>query len=710
LPRASKSQDRNCGRSTTARLRRRSAHGEKGFTLIELLIVTSVMPIIVGAITAGLLTVISLQSSVSGRLGDSGNAQVVQSTFIKDVQSATFITTDATSTPQCGSSSDTQLLGLQWGNSGISDSPSTVVSYDIVPITNGSVTTYSLVREYCTFGNFTTPSDSTTVATDIAGPGVQPPPCTSSAGCIPTDVSHNPPIAWTSSSAVPLVKFEITELNSNYEFTLTANSLAWTPPGAGGSVSPPFSPLTLLNTVSGAGSSLSMQAGSILNITGTGAAGTTVALASTYDSSVSIPGDAALTASTVFTEDPNLASLNGAGLGTMTPEFYFYSATTPDPLASLFNSSTAPNNPSLGVWPLPLASCTVSGSTYNCPSGQYNTDPNFPSGSTVTFCGQLQGGVCAGGFGDFEFENTLKIPSNSTITFEQGDYVFDGTPAISPDVVQSQTLSWTSTPPASPAINGTYTPAASSSASGLTATYSVSGNCSITAGVVKFTANGTCDVNATQAGNATYGPADQIQQVIPIPHSSKTVQTITFTSTQPTSEAINATYTPTATASSGLTPTFAVSGNCSINVGTGVVTFTGAGTCDINASQAGNSTYLQAPVNQQAIVVIAGTGVTTITGSNVLFYATSGSINFGANSAVQLTPSGSGLAIWDAGSGATVTINNVATNANTYGGIYVPGGTVHATSSSFTGTMSVMFIVAQNLVMDQQLTVNVTGP
>jgi len=715
--RASKSHDRVGGRSATTRARRRSQHGEKGFTLIELLIVVSVMPIIVGAITAGLLTVISLQSSVSSRLGDSGNAQIAQSTFIKDVQSATFITTYGASTPQCGSSSDTQLLGLQWGNTqsditnGVSTSPSTVVSYDIVPVTNGSTTTYSLVREYCSLGNLATPSSATTVAYDIAGPGVQPPPCTSGAGCNPYDTSHNPPIAWTSSAAVPLVKFEITELNSGYEFTMTANSLAQTPPGAGGSVGPPFSPLTLLNTASGVGASLSMNSlgGSILNITGTGAAGTTIALASTYDSSVLIPGDAALTASSVFTEDPNLASLDGAGggLGATTPQYY--SSVISDPLASIFNSSTAP--PASSAWPLSAVSCTVVGSTYTCPAGLYTSDPNFPSGSIVCFCGYSGGG----GYGDYEFQNTFKIPSNSTITFDQGEYVFDGSPAISPDVVQSQTLTWTSPPPSSPVNGTTYTPTATAS-SGLTTAISLgsgSTGCTLTAGVVKITGNGTCLVNANQAGNVSYGPADQIQQVIPIPHSAKTVQTITFTSAQPASEAINATYTPTATAGTGVTVTFAVTGSCSIN-GSSVVTFTGAGTCDINANAGGNGTYIQAPEAQQAIVIIAGTGVTTITGNNVLFYipptATNGSVNFGTNASVELTPLGSGLAIWDASSGATVTITNVATSRNTYGGIYVPGGTVHAMSSSYTGTMSVMFIVAQNLIMDQQLTLNVTGP
>jgi prepilin-type N-terminal cleavage/methylation domain-containing protein len=550
--RASKSLDRDGGRSQVTRLRRHTGQDEKGFTLIELIIVVSVMPIIVGAITAGLVTIISLQSSTSGRLGDSGNAQIVSSTFIKDVQSATFITTDAMSTPQCGSSSYTQLLGLQWGNSqsdianGISSAPSTWVSYDIVPVTNGSTTTYSLVREYCTLGNSSNPS-STTVADDIAGPGVQPPPCTSSAGCNPYDTAHNTPIGWTSPASVPLVNFEITELNSGYEFTLSANSLAWTPPGANsGTNGPAFSPLTLLSKASGTGSDLNMSNGSILTITGSGTAGTTMALASPNDSSASVPADAALSASTVFTEDPNLASLAplvGGGLVNLqnivtgTPQFYASSIS--DPLSSTFDAADAP--PASSAWPLPgPVTCSKVGLVYKCPPGDYTADPGFVSGSTVCFCGYDGGG----GYGNYEFAKTFMIPLNSTITFNQGEYVFDG------------------------ANNGSA-----------------------------------------------------------------------------------------------------------------------------------------------AIAPDSGSGATTIVGNNVTFYVppTSGTVNFGSGSSVELTPLGSYPTIWDL-STSSVTINNVANNRNTYGGIYVPGGTVNAANSTVSGTMSVMYVIAQSLTLNPQVDLNVTGP
>jgi hypothetical protein len=146
----------------------------------------------------------------------------------------------------------------------------------------------------------------------------------------------------------------------------------------------------------------------------------------------------------------------------------------------------------------------------------------------------------------------------------------------------------------------------------------------------------------------------------------------------------------------------------------GIVTFNAAGTCDVNASQAGTSTFLQAPVSQQAIVVIPGTGTTFITGNNILFYVrpTGGSVNFGNTSSVQLTPLASGLTIWDASTSGTasVTLTNIGTSINTYGGIYIPDGSVNVTSTSYASNLSAMFIVAQTMNMGSKIILNVTGP
>ena len=87
---------------------------------------------------------------------------------------------------------------------------------------------------------------------------------------------------------------------------------------------------------------------------------------------------------------------------------------------------------------------------------------------------------------------------------------------------------------------------------------------------------------------------------------TRSTQTISFTSTAPASAEVGgATYTPTATATSGLpvdlTIDASASSVCTIN--TGEVSFTGAGTCVINANQAGNEHYLPAPQVQQSFTV-----------------------------------------------------------------------------------------------------------
>jgi prepilin-type N-terminal cleavage/methylation domain-containing protein len=726
-----------CGgwRSRATGGHRRAARGEKGFTLIELLIVVTIMPIIVGAISGGLFTVLSLQTTTANRLADTSDGQIISSTFIKDVQSSTFITTMVASTPQCDSSAGyTQLLGLQWGNStqdianGVSTNPSTLISYDIVPVTGGPTTTYSLVREECTSGNYATPSSSTIVSNDIIGTGAntQPRPCYTSASCTDSDDPvHNPQIGWTSPAAtispnspslkMPVVKFVLTEANSKILFTLMANSLSWTPAAAGGTVGPPFSPVTLLSQAPGI--VLNMQSAAVINITGSGIAGTTAAFASPNDGSVVIPGDAALNASQAFTEDPNLETITGAGLGgpQVDPIPQYFTSPIPDPMLPIIaaNQLTAPTASS--AWPLTpgLGACTGTFPTFTCGQGDYTTAPTFPTGSNVTF---------NAGFGNYEFNTPFIIPLNSNITFGEGNYVFDGSPAIEAVTPPAyQTLTWTTIPSTSLTTGGSYTPSATSS-SGLPVTItldSASSGCTLIAGVVKLTGTtGTCLVDANQeaVGSTSFYPAAQIQQVVPVPKSSSAPQVVSFSTTQPSPATIGSTYNviaATTLTSSIPTVTSETPSVCTVaSSGTVVVAFKTAGECVIDANDGASGSTLRAPEAQQAIVVSPGNGLpTTIIGNNVLFYVrpTGGSIDFGDNSAVELTPLSSGVAIWDAAA-SSVTINNVADNRNTFGGIYIPGGSVNATTTSNSGTMSVMFIVASTMTMAPVVTLNVTGP
>lgn len=220
----------------------RDRRDEGGFTLVELLIVVAVLPIIVGALSYGLMTVLSLQSGVSNRLSDSGDAQVVTASYVKDIQTASEVTTDptapalSTGVSQCGTG--TQLLGLYLGTSpDVFSQDQEVVSY--VEVQNG--TTYTLVRNLCAPGS-STPSSSTTLSFDVLAP------CTTqvtwSAGQTPT--CQDAPVvldgtttlsaaatSWllvdgsaSSNLNVTAIKFSVYEPQSKYTYVLDASPVA----------------------------------------------------------------------------------------------------------------------------------------------------------------------------------------------------------------------------------------------------------------------------------------------------------------------------------------------------------------------------------------------------------------------------------------------------------------------------------------------------
>jgi prepilin-type N-terminal cleavage/methylation domain-containing protein len=191
-----------------SRTNQRVSRDEGGFTLIELIVVVAIMPIIVGALSIGLVSILSLQSGVSGRVADSGDAQVVSVNFGNDVQSAANLTTVATA--QCGSGK--QLLGLEWGPGTQPGHFQTVVSYVLVANANGQ--TSSLIRQYCTGGS-STPTSSNTMSSDV--------PNTSSAATIaPTSSNTAAMSGWTPTAGVTSVTFPIIGNASQYQYNEVA--------------------------------------------------------------------------------------------------------------------------------------------------------------------------------------------------------------------------------------------------------------------------------------------------------------------------------------------------------------------------------------------------------------------------------------------------------------------------------------------------------
>jgi hypothetical protein len=184
----------------------------------------------------------------------------------------------------------------------------------------------------------------------------------------------------------------------------------------------------------------------------------------------------------------------------------------------------------------------------------------------------------------------------------------------------NQSLSFTSgTVPASAAYNSTFTPAATAT-SGLPPTITVSGGCSISSGIVTMTSGTTaCLVKVDQSGNANYSAATEISQSVT---ASLANQTLSFTSgTVPASAAYNSTFTPAATATSGLTPMITVSGGCSISGG--VVTMTsGTTACLVKADQSGNANYSAATEISQSVTASLATTTVSWSTPTAITYGT----------------------------------------------------------------------------------------
>ncbi|CAB4604641.1 unannotated protein [freshwater metagenome] len=130
------------------------------------------------------------------------------------------------------------------------------------------------------------------------------------------------------------------------------------------------------------------------------------------------------------------------------------------------------------------------------------------------------------------------------------------------------------------------------------------GSCTVdaTTGVVTPTAAGQCTFHAERATSSNYLAASSNNHTISV---AKGTQTISFTSIVPSTTAKDSTYTPSAAATSGLTPVISIATGlgsvCNMNAGT--VTFLASGVCEISASQPGDNNWLAATTMKQIIEV-----------------------------------------------------------------------------------------------------------
>jgi hypothetical protein len=293
------------------------------------------------------------------------------------------------------------------------------------------------------------------------------------------------------------------------------------------------------------------------------------------------------------------------------------------------------------------------------------------SGATVTF---VAVGTCiidANQAGNANYEAALQIQQSFA-------------------VLGTQSIHFTSTPPGSAVVGGTYPVTASGGASGNPVTFSIdpsaNGSCSISGATVTFVAVGTCVIDANQAGNANYEAATQVQQSFAILGT----QVISFTSTPPGSAVVGGTYPVTAGGgASGNPVTFSIdpsaNGSCSISGAT--VTFVAVGNCVIDANQAGNASYEAATQVQQSFAVVASGSPTISPNSSQSATVASYTNGVAGTTDATITFTGPVPSSWVAASGlvagsAVVDTTNPTVIADQSGG---PGQPLGPTIASISG-------------------------
>ena len=250
-------------------------------------------------------------------------------------------------------------------------------------------------------------------------------------------------------------------------------------------------------------------------------------------------------------------------------------------------------------------SATVGGATYTPTATATSGDTVVITSATTSVCTISSGVVSFVGVGTctLDFNDTGNANYNAATQATQSFSVGKGTSVIT----------ITSTAPGSATVGGaTYTPTATAtSGDTVVITSATTSVCTISSGVVHFVGVGTCTLDFNDTGNANYNAATQATQSFSV---GKGTSAITITSTAPGSATVGgATYTPTATATSGDTVVITSATTSVCTISSGVVSFVGVGTCTLDFNDTGNANYNAATQATQSFSVGKGTSVITIT-------------------------------------------------------------------------------------------------
>ena len=146
-------------------------------------------------------------------------------------------------------------------------------------------------------------------------------------------------------------------------------------------------------------------------------------------------------------------------------------------------------------------------------------------------------------------------------------------------------ISWDTLPTPTYSPDGTFTVSASANSGATVSFEKVSGPCAqVSGGKFSISGAGDCVIKASAPATDNYSAASSRQTV----SITKANQTIDFSAIADKTYG-DGDFAPGAEASSGLAVSYAASGDCSIV--SGKVSITGAGSCTVMASQAGNGNY-----------------------------------------------------------------------------------------------------------------------
>ena len=239
-------------------------------------------------------------------------------------------------------------------------------------------------------------------------------------------------------------------------------------------------------------------------------------------------------------------------------------------------------------------SWTPSPTTYPLSTGTFTLSATATSGLTVSFATTTSSVCTVSG-------TTATILTAGTCTIQATQAGDGATWAIATPVTVNfsitltpQTITYSPSTTTYSFSSGGTIPLSATADSGLTVSFASTtpSVCTVSGTTATMVAPGTCTIQATQAGNATYAAATLVSVNYTI---NQDTQTITYAPSLTTYTYLSTTtFALSATSTSGLTVSFASTTPATCTVSGTTATLVAPGTCTIQATQAGNTDYAAA--------------------------------------------------------------------------------------------------------------------